>query len=70
MEIAVAEMVEMQRRMVDILVSATGQTAARIATDMDRDFILRGDRAVEYGLVDSVIERRQLADPMVAAAAA
>jgi ATP-dependent protease ClpP protease subunit len=37
---------------------------------MDRDFILRGDRAVEYGLVDSVIERRQLVDPMVAAAAA
>ena len=70
MEIAVAEMVEMRRRMVDILVAATGQTAARIATDMDRDFILRGDRAVEYGLVDSVIERRQLADPMVAAAAA
>ena len=58
----------MRRRMVDILVEATGQTAARIATDMDRDFILRGDRAVEYGLVDSVIERRQLADPMVAAA--
>ena len=70
MEIAVAEMVEMRRRMVDILVEATGQTAERIATDMDRDFILRGQRAVEYGLVDSVIERRQLADPMVAAAAA
>jgi len=69
MEIAVAEMVEMRRRMVDILVAATGQTAQRIATDMDRDFILRGDRAVEYGLVDSVIERRQLADPMVVAAA-
>jgi ATP-dependent Clp protease protease subunit len=68
MEIAVAEMVEMRRRMVDILVDATGQTAQRIATDMDRDFILRGDRAVEYGLVDSVIERRQLVDPMVAAA--
>ena len=70
MEIAVAEMVEMRRRMVDILVEATGQTAERIATDMDRDFILRGERAVEYGLVDSVIDRRQLADPMVAAAAA
>jgi ATP-dependent Clp protease protease subunit len=70
MEIAVAEMVEMRRRMVDILTDATGQTAQRISTDMDRDFILRGERAVEYGLVDSVIERRQLLDPMVAAAAA
>ena len=36
---------------------------------MDRDFILRGERAVEYGLVDSIIERRQLADPMIAAGA-
>ena len=42
LEIAVAEMVEMRRRMVDILVEATGQTAERIAADMDRDFILRG----------------------------
>ena len=70
MEIAVAEMVEMRRRMVDILTDATGQTAGRISTDMDRDFILRGERAVEYGLVDSIIERRHLLDPMVAAAAA
>ena len=70
MEIAVAEMVEMRRRMVDILVEATGQTPERISTDMDRDFILRGGRAVEYGLVDAIIDRRQLADPMVAAAAA
>jgi ATP-dependent Clp protease protease subunit len=70
MEIAVAEMVEMRRRMVEILVEATGQSAQRIAADMDRDFILRGEKAVEYGLVDAVIERRQLADPMVAATAA
>jgi ATP-dependent Clp protease protease subunit len=68
LEIAVAEMVEMRRRMVDILVEATGQTAARIAADMDRDFILRGDRAVDYGLVDSIITRRQLADPKLATA--
>jgi ATP-dependent Clp protease protease subunit len=67
MEIAVAEMVEMRRRMVEILTAATGQTAERISTDMDRDFILRGERAVEYGLVDSIIDRRQLADPLIAA---
>ncbi len=67
MEIAVAEMVEMRRRMVEILTTATGQTAERITTDMDRDFILRGERAVEYGLVDSIIDRRQLADPLIAA---
>lgn len=62
MELAVAEMVEMRRRMVDILVEATGQPAERIVTDIDRDYIVRGDQAVTYGLVDSIIERRELAD--------
>ena len=67
MEIAVAEMVEMRRLMVDILTEATGQQRERITADMDRDFILRGERAVDYGLIDHIIDRRQLAGPMVAA---
>lgn len=67
MELAVAEMVEMRRRMVDILVERTGQTAERITADIDRDYILRGADAVAYGLVDHVIDRRQLA-PITAAA--
>jgi ATP-dependent Clp protease, protease subunit len=70
MELAVAEMVEMRRRMVDILVAATGQTAERITADIDRDYIVRGDQAVVYGLVDHVIERRQLPSPTKAISAA
>ena len=70
MELAVAEMVEMRRRMVDILVEATGQTAERITADIDRDYIVRGDQAIAYGLVDQVIDRRQLASPTKAIAAA
>jgi len=58
LELAVAEMVEMRRRMVSILASATGQTEQRIMSDIDRDYILRGEDAVAYGLVDHVIERR------------
>src|ERR1700759_2174571 len=42
LELAVAEMVEMRRRMVDILVEATGQERSRITADIDRDYILRG----------------------------
>ncbi len=70
MELAVAEMVEMRRRMVDILVQATGQTAQRITTDIDRDYIVRGDQAIAYGLVDHVIDRRQLPSATKAIAAA
>ena len=66
MELAVAEMVEMRRRMVDILVTATGQPAERIVADIDRDYIVRGEQAVAYGLVDRIIERRELIGGAVA----
>jgi ATP-dependent Clp protease protease subunit len=59
-EIQVREMVEMRERMVDILVTATGQQRERIVADIDRDHILRGADAVAYGLVDDVITTRQL----------
>jgi ATP-dependent Clp protease, protease subunit len=68
MELAVKEMVEMRERMVDILTTATGQPRDKIATDIDRDYTVRGEDAVAYGLVDHVIERRQLAMPSVIAA--
>ncbi len=69
MELAVKEMVEMRTRMVEILVRATGQTTERITADIDRDYTVRGDDAVAYGLVDEVIERRQLPDVSRAVAA-
>jgi ATP-dependent Clp protease protease subunit len=68
LERAVTEIVEMRRRMIDILVDATGQSVDRITQDIDRDYILRGDDAVAYGLIDHVVERRQL--PLAGVAAA
>jgi ATP-dependent Clp protease, protease subunit len=59
LELAVAEMVELRRRMVGILVEATGQPVERITADIDRDYILRGDEAVAYGLADEVLTRRR-----------
>ena len=56
MEIAVREMVEMRRLMIGILADCTGQTAERITADIDRDYILRGEAAVRYGVVDHVVE--------------
>ena len=69
MELAVAEMVEMRRRMVGILVEATGQSE-RITADIDRDYIVRGDQALAYGLVDHIVDRRQLPSATKAIAAA
>ena len=60
LEIAAREMVEMRERMVNILVHHTGQPLERIKADIDRDYIVRGEQAVAYGLVDHIIEHRQL----------
>ncbi len=58
-EIQVREMVELRERMTGVLAEATGKDRATIAADIDRDKILRGDDAVEYGLVDQVLANLQ-----------
>lgn len=35
-----------------------GQSIERISADIERDYIVRGDAVVEYGLVDEVITTR------------
>ena len=37
---------------------ATGQPRERVVADIDRDYILRGEDAVAYGLVDQIIVQR------------
>lgn len=41
-----------------VLIRHTGQAAERIERDLERDFIMTAEQAVEYGLVDQVIESR------------
>jgi ATP-dependent Clp protease, protease subunit len=57
-EIWAREVVTQRDQMITTLARHTGQASERIAKDIDRDFILRGDDAVAYGLVDHVLERR------------
>lgn len=57
MELAVKEMVLMRERMTLALAEDTGQSLERIAEDIDRDFILRGEDAVAYGLVDEILTK-------------
>ena len=67
-EIAAKEMAFMRTRMTEILAEHTGQSVQRVATDIERDYIMRGDDAVAYGMIDHVISRREL-HPVVAASA-
>ena len=59
-QIQAREMQFARDRSEEILAHHTGQPRERIAVDIERDFILRGDDAVAYGVVDQVISVRQL----------
>jgi ATP-dependent Clp protease protease subunit len=59
-EIWAREVALLRDQMVAVLARHTGQPEERIQRDIDRDYILRGEEAVAYGLVDHVIERRDL----------
>jgi ATP-dependent Clp protease, protease subunit len=43
-----------------ILANATGQPVEKIERDVDRDYIMNSQQALEYGIIDKVISRREL----------
>ncbi len=43
-----------------ILANATGQPVEKIERDVDRDYIMEAQQAMEYGMIDRVISRREL----------
>jgi len=43
-----------------ILANATGQPLEKIERDVDRDYIMEAQQAMEYGMIDRVISRREL----------
>jgi ATP-dependent Clp protease protease subunit len=59
-EIQAREMVLLRERMVEALAHHTGQSEERIRTDIDRDYIVRGTDAIDYGLIDHVLEKPEL----------
>lgn len=58
-EIYTKEILKIRDKLYEILAKHTGQTAKKIAADSDRDFFMAAEEALEYGLVDKVIESRQ-----------
>lgn len=60
-EIHAREALALRRRVDEIYARHTGQSVERVHDDMDRDRFFTPEAAVEYGLVDRVIERHELA---------
>ncbi|MGL5810932.1 MAG: ClpP family protease [Nocardioides sp.] len=46
----------------EILGRHTGRSPAQVRDDTDRDLVLAGSAAVDYGIVDRVLERQRAAD--------
>jgi ATP-dependent Clp protease, protease subunit len=59
MEIQVKEMLRIKKDLNQLLSEHTGQPIEIIKKDTDRDFFMKADEAVKYGLVDSVIKHRE-----------
>jgi ATP-dependent Clp protease protease subunit len=57
-DIHAKDILRMRHRLNEILAESSGQPIEKIERDTDRDYILSAKDAMEYGLVDQVISKR------------
>ena len=61
-EIHAREILRMRERLNEMLAKHTGQSIEKIRTDTDRDNFMQAGEALQYGLIDRVLENRQSLD--------
>ncbi len=59
-EIHAREVIELRRRVDDIYARHSGQAVERVHEDMERDRFFTSGEAVEYGLIDRIIESHEV----------
>jgi ATP-dependent Clp protease protease subunit len=59
-EIQAREILSLRARMNEILAAHTGKSTEEIARDTERDYHMTGEEAREYGLIDRVVEKREI----------
>ena len=57
-EIHAREILDMRRRLDEIIGKHTGQPLERVSRDTERDYFMSAPEAKEYGIIDQVIEHR------------
>jgi ATP-dependent Clp protease protease subunit len=62
-EIQAKEIIRLNELLRDILAQHTGQDKERIRVDFDRDFFMTAAEAKTYGMVDEVLDRREVPAP-------
>jgi ATP-dependent Clp protease protease subunit len=58
-EIAAREILRLQDMIRNLLVKHTGQTLEKIVHDTDRDFYMSSEAALEYGVIDEILQGAQ-----------
>lgn len=58
-QIAAEHILRTKKKMNTLLAQHTGQPVERVEKDCDRDYIMSAEEAVAYGLVDSIIEKKE-----------
>jgi ATP-dependent Clp protease protease subunit len=68
MEIQLREVLAITRRMAEIIAHHSGRSIGQVATDIDRDYFMTPEEAMEYGLIDAIISPRSgLSAPLLEA---
>ncbi len=62
LEIAASEVERLKVSLETMLSEHTGQPMDKIAEDTDRDFVMTAVEAKEYGIIDEVIQKRDIVD--------
>ncbi|MBO6555710.1 MAG: ATP-dependent Clp endopeptidase proteolytic subunit ClpP [Pseudomonadales bacterium] len=57
-EIQAKEILYLRERMNEIMASHTGRTAEQLAKDTERDNFMTAKEALEYGMIDTILEQR------------
>ncbi len=56
-QIHAEELIRTKRRLNEILAENTGQPYEKIELDTDRDYILGAEEAIEYGVIDNIVQQ-------------
>ncbi len=56
-EITAREILTLKKELYEIIAKHTGQTFEKINEDSDRDYWMKADKALEYGMIDEILKR-------------
>jgi ATP-dependent Clp protease, protease subunit len=57
-EIQAREVINVKRRLEEIIAEHSGQPLERVSKDMERDYFMTPEEALEYGIIDRVLAQR------------